>query len=219
MFTGLVEGQGRIQRIEKRGSEAQLWIKPEFPLEEKKVGESLAVNGVCLTVTAWDEQVFSVDVSDETLKRSNLGPLKVGSPVNLERALRLSDRLGGHLVTGHIDGTGRILNKESRNNFLWFRISFPKELRPLIVAKGSIAVDGISLTVNQVRESDFDLTIIPHTAYRTTLGVVQVGQDVNLETDLIGKYVVQFLTQQGGNPEIKGSKIDLGFLKEHGFYK
>jgi riboflavin synthase len=219
MFTGLVEGLGRIQRIEKKGSEAQIWIKPEFTLEEKKVGESLAVNGVCLTVTAWDGQVFSVDVSDETLRRSNLGQLRVQSPVNLERALRLSDRLGGHLVTGHIDGTGKVLSKEKRDNFFRFRISFPKELRSLIVGKGSITVDGISLTVNQVHESDFDLTVIPHTAAQTTLGVVKIGQEVNLETDLIGKYIVQFLMQQGGDPDDKGTKITLGFLKAHGFYK
>jgi riboflavin synthase len=217
MFTGLVEGRGGVQRIEKKGSGARIWIKAEFSLEEKKIGESLAVNGVCLTVTGWDERIFSVDVSDETLKRSNLGRLKIQSPVNLERALRLSDRLGGHLVTGHIDGTGQVLKREDRNQFLGLTISFPEAFRPLIVEKGSIAVDGISLTVNRVGDRDFDLTIIPHTVAQTTLGTVQVGQEVNLETDLIGKYVVQFLIRQGGDPGEKGTRINQEFLKAHGF--
>jgi riboflavin synthase len=217
MFTGLVEGLGRIQRIEKMGPGARIWIRAEFSLEEKRVGESLAVNGVCLTATSWEGPVFSVDASEETLGRSNLGKLTVQSPVNLERALRLGDRLGGHLVTGHIDATGHIGNKEKRGNFLGIRIAFPGALRPLIVAKGSIAVDGISLTVNQVRESDFDLTVIPQTISQTTLGAARVGQEVNLETDLIGKYVVQFLSRQGKDPGAGGTGISQEFLKAHGF--
>lgn len=163
MFTGLVEGQGEILRIEKKRNNALLSIRPEFPWEAGKLGESVSVNGVCLTVTAWRGDSFSVDVSEETLIRSDLGRIRIGDQVNLERALRLTDRLGGHWVTGHIDGTGRIVSKEKRENFLIVRISCSETLRPFLVEKGSIAVDGVSLTVNNVGEKDFDLTIIPHT--------------------------------------------------------
>ncbi len=190
MFTGLVEGQGEVLRIEKERDKALLSIKPGFPWEERNLGESIAVNGVCLTVTAWMGNSFSVDVSEETLTRSDLGGLKVGDRVNLERALRLSDRLGGHWVTGHIDGTGRIVQKEIRESFFLLKISFSDSLRPFIVEKGSIAVDGVSLTVNRVGEKDLDLTIIPHTGAQTTLAEKKIGDEVNLETDLIGKYVV-----------------------------
>lgn len=217
MFTGLVEGQGEIVRVEKRRNKALMWINPEFPWEEKKLGESISVNGVCLTASAWMGETFSLDVSEETLMRSNLGRLKMGDKVNLERALRLSDRLGGHLVTGHIDGVGRVLQKERQEGFFLLKLSLPKSLRPFIVEKGSIAVDGISLTVNRAGEDDFDLTIIPHTAAQTTLDRKKIGEEVNLETDLIGKYVFQFLNRQGDDPPGPKSKVDADFLKEHGF--
>lgn len=217
MFTGLVEGQGEIIRIEKKSNKAILFIKPGFPWEERKPGESVSVNGVCLTATAWMVETFSVDLSEETLVRSDLSKLKVGDRVNLERALRLSDRLGGHWVTGHIDGTGRIQQKEIQENFLLLKISFSKSLRPFIVEKGSIAVDGVSLTVNKVGEKDFDLTIIPYTVAQTTLGRKKIGEEVNLETDLIGKYVYQFLSRQKEGSSERRSKVDEGFLSEHGF--
>lgn len=217
MFTGLVEGQGEIVRVEKKGNKALLWINPEFPWEEKKLGESISVNGVCLTAAAWVGKTVSLDVSEETLLRSNLGRLKMGNKVNLERALRLSDRLGGHLVTGHIDGVGRILQKERQEGFFLLKLSLSKSLRPFVVEKGSIAVDGISLTVNRIGEDNFDLTIIPHTAAQTTLELKKIGEEVNLETDLIGKYVFQFLTRQGEDRPEPKSKVDGDFLKEHGF--
>ncbi len=217
MFTGLVEGQGEIVKVEKKGNKALLWINPEFPWEERILGESISVNGVCLTAAAWMGKTVSLDVSEETLTRSDLGRLKMGDKVNLERALRLSDRLGGHLVTGHIDGVGRILQIERRESFFLLKLSLPKSLRPFIVEKGSIAVDGISLTVNRVGEEDFDLTIIPHTAAQTTLGRKKIGEEVNLETDLIGKYVFQFLNRQGEDRPGQKSKVDANFLKEHGF--
>jgi riboflavin synthase len=217
MFTGLVEGQGEIIRVEKKGNKALIWIKPEFPWEDKKLGESISVNGVCLTAAAWTGNTFSVDVSEETLRRSDLGKLKGGDQVNLERALRLTDRLGGHWVTGHIDGVGRIIQKERQEGFFLLKISSPKSLRPFIVEKGSITVDGISLTVNRIGEEDFDLTIIPHTAARTTLDRKLIGEEVNLETDLIGKYVFQFLSRQDKDQGRPGSKVDNEFLREHGF--
>jgi riboflavin synthase len=216
MFTGLVEGLGRIARIQNKGTEAQLGIVPEFSWSDKKLGESVAVNGVCLTVKGWEEKVFFADVSQETLRHSSLGRLQIKQPVNLERALRLSDRLGGHLVTGHVDGIGRILQKQTRGPFFWFKIEFPDAIRPLIVRKGSITVDGISLTVNDVQEKTFDLTIIPHTLAETTLGGLAEGAEVNLETDIIGKYVYQFLSLQKMEPRT-ASKVDSNFLKEHGF--
>ncbi|OGP51371.1 MAG: riboflavin synthase subunit alpha [Deltaproteobacteria bacterium RBG_13_43_22] len=217
MFTGLVEGQGEILRIEKKRDNALLSIRPGFLWEEKKVGESISVNGVCLTAAVWIGDSFSVDISEETLTRSNLGGLKVGDQVNLERALHLSDRLGGHWVTGHIDGTGRILKKELQESFFSLKISFSKSLRPFIVEKGSIAVDGVSLTVNQVGEKDFNLTIIPHTAAQTTLTRKNIGEAVNLETDLIGKYVYQFLSRKGEDKSMPESKVNERFLREHGF--
>jgi riboflavin synthase len=217
MFTGLVEGQGEVLRIEKKLDRTLLSIKPEFLWEERKLGESIAVNGVCLTVTAWKGNSFAADVSEETLIRSDLGGLKVGDLVNLERALRLSDRLGGHWVTGHIDGTGRIIQKENRAGFFLLKISFSDSLRPFIVEKGSIAVDGVSLTVNGVGEKDLDLTIIPHTGAQTTLVAKKIGDEVNLETDLIGKYIYQFISRRNEDGAQPKSKVNEGFLREHGF--
>ena len=217
MFTGLVEGQGEVLRIEKKRDKALLSIKPGFLWEERKLGESVAVNGVCLTVTAWMGNSFSVDVSEETLTRSDLGKLKVGDQVNLERALRLSDRLGGHWVTGHIDGIGRIVHKEFRESFFLLKVSFPELLRSFIVEKGSIAVDGVSLTVNEVGEKNLGLTIIPHTGALTTLVEKKIGDEVNLETDLIGKYVHQFLSRRNEEDPSPKSKVNEDFLREHGF--
>jgi riboflavin synthase len=181
------------------------------------LGESIAVNGVCLTATSWQDGVFSVDVSGETLSRSTLNLLKIGAGVNLERALRLSDRLGGHLVTGHVDGLGEISRREIRGDFWWIQIAFPENLGLFIVEKGSIAVEGISLTVNKVSGLTFDLILIPHTADRTTLLAKNVGEAVNLETDLIGKYAVHLIKRtrsEGTKPE---SKINADFLARHGF--
>jgi riboflavin synthase len=217
MFTGLVEGQGVVVRVEKKRNNSLLGIRPGFPWEEKLLGESIAVNGVCLTATAWKGEIFSVDVSEETLSRSNLGRLHSGDLVNLERALRLSDRLGGHLVTGHIDGTGRIIEKVLQEQFLLFKISIPQAFRPLIVEKGSIALDGVSLTVNRIGEKEFELTMIPHTAAVTTLGRKKIGEEVNVETDLIGKYVYQFLSSRREDEAEKKSKVDNEFLRKHGF--
>jgi riboflavin synthase len=217
VFTGLIEGRGTVLRLEKKGAGLRPWIKAEFSWPDPRLGESIAVNGVCLTATSWKDGVFSVDVSGESLSRSTLGRLKAGAVVNLERALRLSDRLGGHWVTGHVDGVGEISRREIQGKFLWLRIGFPEHLGPYIVEKGSIAVEGVSLTVNRVSGLTFELTIIPHTADQTTLPEKRAGEAVNLETDLIGKYVVHFLNRtrsEGARPE---SKITADFLAEHGF--
>jgi riboflavin synthase len=217
MFTGLVEGQGGVLRIEKKRDKALLSIQPGFVWEERKLGESVAVNGACLTVTTWRGNSFLADVSEETLTRSNLGKLKVGDQVNLERALRLSDRLGGHWVTGHIDGTGGIVQKEFQESFFLLKVSFPESLRAFIVEKGSIAVDGVSLTVNEVGDKMLGLTIIPHTGALTTLVEKKIGDEVNLETDLIGKYVYQFLSRWKEGDLLPKAKVNENFLREHGF--
>jgi riboflavin synthase len=218
VFTGLIEGRGTVLRLENKGEGLRPWIKAEFAWPDPRLGESIAVNGVCLTATSWKDGVFAVDISEESLSRSTLGRLQAGKFVNLERALRLSDRLGGHLVTGHVDGVGEITQREARGEFLWYRIAFPENLGPFIVEKGSIAVEGVSLTVNRVSGFTFDLTIIPHTADQTTLPAKRGGEAVNLETDLIGKYVVHFLDRTrsaGSRPE---SKITTDFLTQHGFF-
>jgi len=217
VFTGLIEGRGTVLRLEKNGDSLRLWVKAEFPWPDPRVGESIAVNGVCLTATSWKDGVFSVEASGETLSRSTLRLLKTGVGLNLERALRLSDRLGGHLVTGHVDGVGEISRQEIQGDFWRIQIAFPENLGPFIVEKGSIAVEGISLTVNKIAGLTFDLILIPHTAEQTTLLAKKVGEAVNLETDLIGKYAVHLFTRTrsaGAKPE---SKINAEFLTRHGF--
>jgi riboflavin synthase len=216
MFTGLVEGVGEVLRVQPKGPDAVLLIKPPWPLAETVLGESIAVNGACLTVTNTGGGGFSVDVSAESLSRTTLGGLKTGTKVNLERALQLGDRLGGHLVSGHVDCVGTISGKEQVGDSIRFTISIPKEHLLYIVEKGSVTVEGISLTVNQVDGSGFSLNIIPHTMAETTLKLAAKGDSVNIETDLIGKYVARLLNRD--EPQSEGKKgltreqlADLGY--------
>ncbi|QJA06113.1 riboflavin synthase [Thermosulfurimonas marina] len=212
MFTGLVEGLGRVEDLRREGEGALLLIAPPFPAEELSLGESVAVNGACLTVTRIHSGAFEVMVSPETLSRTTLGDLHRGDPVNLERALRLSDRLGGHLVTGHVDGVGRVLERRETGEFLFLRLEAPEEVARYLVEKGSVAVDGVSLTVNRVSGRTFELAIIPHTARLTTLGLRRPGDRVNLEADLIAKYVEKFLSPY------RQRDLSLEFLREKGFF-
>ncbi|MFH1033916.1 MAG: riboflavin synthase [Pseudomonadota bacterium] len=206
MFTGLIEGLGRIQRITPQGLDAVLLVAPPWPLNEAVLGESVAVNGACLTVTNTSGQGFSLDVSAESLSRTTLGRLKAGAMVNLERAMKLGERLGGHLVTGHIDCVGVIARIERVGGSTRITINIPAEHLRLVVEKGSVAIDGISLTVNQVSQAGFSLNIIPHTLEATTLKLVKEGDSVNIETDLIGKYVARLLNR---DEEPQGSPAGL----------
>ncbi len=215
MFTGIIEEIGTIRSIEYGSKSAVLHIQCKTVLQDTKVGDSIAVNGVCLTVTTMDGDGYTADVMAETLDRSSLGDLKRGSHVNLERAMPADGRFGGHIVAGHIDGTGRVQSIRRDDNAVWFRISADPDILKYIVEKGSIAIDGISLTVAKVTSQDFSVSIIPHTYDNTVLAYRQAGDIVNLETDIIGKYVEKLLVP-ADEPE-EESKITMEYLIEHGF--
>ena len=211
MFTGIIEETGVLK--EQNGG--NLVIQADKVLEDVHLGDSIAVNGVCLTVTEFQKNWFRADVMAETLRRSSLGTLKKGSRVNLERAMAANGRFGGHIVSGHIDGTGTVENMQREGNAIWVTISCGAALLRYIAEKGSIAIDGISLTVAEVRENGFRVSIIPHTGEETTLLARRTGDMVNLETDIIDKYVERLMLPQ--EPEEKKIGIDLEFLRENGF--
>ena len=211
MFTGIIEETGVLK--EQNGG--NLVIQADKVLEDVHLGDSIAVNGVCLTVTEFQKNWFRADVMAETLRRSSLGTLKKGSRVNLERAMAANGRFGGHIVSGHIDGTGTVENMQREGNAIWVTISCGAALLRYIAEKGSIAIDGISLTVAEVRENGFRVSIIPHTGEETTLLARRTGDMVNLETDIIAKYVERLMLPQ--EPEENKSGIDLEFLRENGF--
>ncbi len=193
MFTGLIEEVGFIHRVERGGKVAKLAIRAMDTINGLAIGQSIAVDGTCLTVTAVEPSLFEVDLSEETMTRTTLGELRPEDAVNLERPCRPTDRLGGHIVTGHIDGVGAIIELRETGGMWWLSVSYPQALRLLFVEKGSIAVDGISLTIADLTSLSFGVAIIPYTYRHTTLGSKQVGRRVNLETDLLGKYVIRYL--------------------------
>ena len=197
MFTGLIEDVGRIGDLRLQQKSAVLTVKTKLPVRSMARGASVAVNGACLTVVKKGLRSFTVDVSPETLQRTSLETLTVGSMVNLERPMRLADRLGGHLVTGHVDGVGAVAAIEKQGEFTIITFEVPAPLGALLVPKGSVAVDGISLTVNVCRKQRFSVAIIPFTLRHTNLRARRVGDKVNVETDLIGKYVQSFMRQSG----------------------
>jgi riboflavin synthase len=214
MFTGLIEDLGIVRDIHSGADQARLTVATGLPMKELTIGESIAVNGICLTVISFGDGLFTADISPETLRCTSLARLSRGARVNLERALRLSDRLGGHLVTGHVDGLARIVELRQEGNAWHFRFKVEHAVGSLLVSKGSVTIDGISLTVNEVSEDSFSLVVIPHTLTATTLQDRKVGDDVNVETDLIGKYVARFL--QNGDVE-KAQIVTMDVLAKHGF--
>lgn len=213
MFTGIVEEMGTLCSIKKGDKSSILKINAQKVLENTKIGDSIAVNGVCLTVTQLYQDAFEADVMSETLKRSTLGGLFKGNQVNLERAMAAGGRFGGHMVSGHIDGTGSIIKIKKDDNAVWYTVEAEDKLLRYIVEKGSITIDGISLTVAYVGESSFQVSIIPHTQQVTILSTKRMGDAVNLECDMIGKYVEKLLQPR----QEKTERLSEAFLMEHGF--
>jgi len=218
MFTGLIEGMGKVIGVAKSKGDMILRIRPPYEIDECRIGESIAVNGACLTITGLKENDISMDVSGETLNRTTLGNIKQGDSVNLERALKLSDRLGGHLVQGHVDGIGQILKIEKHQRYWLIRVGIDQDLFHYIIEKGSIAIDGISLTINSCQDGYFEVNIIPETARQTTILKRKIGDLVNIETDIIAKYVEKFLLKERfveNSPAPSG--IDRKMLEKLGF--
>ena len=214
MFTGIVEEVGTIRNIKRGQHSAVLTIHAKTVLEETRIGDSIAVNGICLTVTRLFPDGFSADVMHETLNRSSLGKLVSGSAVNLERAMAADGRFGGHIVSGHIDGIGKVAAITRDDNAIWYQIKTDSGILKYIVEKGSVAIDGISLTVAKTDSQSFSVSIIPHTAGATTLSLRKVGDVVNLENDIVGKYIEKFITFEKEKPK---SGITKEFLLKNGF--
>lgn len=212
MFTGLIEAIGKVTSCERRGAAAVLSVTTPLPSSEIAIGDSLSVNGACLTVTAKREKALTFDVSPETLASTTIGNLRSGNSVNLERAMRLGDRMGGHIVTGHIDCIGKIarISETSGNHVLEFNL--PTEHARYLITKGSVAINGISLTVNTVTQAGFSVNIIPLTYSATTLSALKIGEEVNIETDVIGKYVERLTS-----PWKSGGSLSIKTLAENGF--
>ena len=219
MFTGLILGKGTVVEKRASGSGMIFSLESDFDLTDSEEGESIAVNGVCLTAKNIGSRKFTVDVSPESLSRTNLGKLSVGSKVNLERALRLSDRLGGHMVSGHVDAESPVLERKPVGDFVQFTFGIPAGLSKYIIEKGSIGIDGTSLTVNSCDEKTFSIVIIPHTLEVTLMGTLRQGDMVNIEVDLIGKYVEKMLQAEPDNPGKAPEGINPEFLAKHGFMK
>ena len=221
MFTGIIEALGTIAEIRPVGQGKRLSLDADFILDRTKIGDSISVSGACLTVVGIKGLRFEVDISPESLAKTTLGRAKIGDRVNLERALRLTDRIDGHLVSGHIDGMGTIKQKTMIGNSIIVKIEVPGPLIRYMITKGSIAVDGISLTINNCDRNSFDVSVIPHTAKMTTLGLCKIGDFVNLETDMIGKYVERFVAERPYSDiaEKTDTSVDMQFLEKTGFIR
>ena len=220
MFTGIIESLGNIKMIRSSGHRGKRFaIEADINLDGTDIGESIAVNGACLTVVEIGGKRFEVDVSPETLEKTTLGNARAGERINIERAMRLSDRLDGHLVSGHIDGVGTITGKKVAGNAVVITFGIPVSISRYVIKKGSVAVDGVSLTVNNCDEGWFEVSIIPHTARLTTMGIKGEGGFVNIETDMIGRYVERFVELQADDYKKKDvkSSIDMAFLAKTGY--
>ena len=218
MFTGIIQAIGRIESIEDKGGDARFWINTgKLDMADVQLGDSIAMNGVCLTAIDLKASAYCADVSGETLSLTTLKELKQGSAVNLEKALTPTTRLGGHLVSGHVDGLGKVISRYDDARSVRFVIEAPKALAKYIAMKGSITVDGVSLTVNKVEGAQFELNIVPHTLQETIMGQYRAGTAVNLEVDLIARYLERLVL--GDKAAEPGSRITEAFLAEHGFLK
>ncbi len=220
MFTGIIEGLGTVTGVKAAGLGRRLVITADFKLDELAIGDSIAVNGACLTAAAIRAETFEADLSPETISRTTFSKVKIGDRVNLEKALRMSDRLGGHLVSGHIDGVGTLISRESEANAIILNFAVPEAVSRYLIPKGSVAVDGISLTVNYCNQEHFGVSIIPHTLQKTTLGLKKIGDAVNIEIDMIAKYVERFVETAGRGHAVesrKKSAIDKELLLKTGF--
>lgn len=216
MFTGIIEEIGMIEQIKQSGDAIVMTIQSNKLLHDVQLGDSIAVNGVCLTVTSFDKSRFTVDLMPETVRNTSLRQLTRGSKVNLERAMAAGGRFGGHFVSGHVDGIGEIVKKDPQHNAIYYHIKTDKSLMKYILLKGSIAIDGTSLTVFGVTEDTFTISIIPHTLSETIIGTKGPGDIINIECDMIGKYIEQFIFQRF-NQEGSKSTITTSFLEDHGF--
>lgn len=216
IFTGIIEELGVVKSIAINGASGCITIKARKVLEGTKLGDSIAVNGTCLTVTSINSDGFSADVMAETVRRTSLSQVGKGDMVNLERAMALNGRFGGHIVSGHIDGTGTITKYKKEENAIWVTIKVPEEILDLIVEKGSICIDGISLTVATVSDRDFQVSIIPHTAKETTLIQKKVGSLVNLENDIVGKYIKKFMDNKQESQSKRESGLTMEMLEKYG---
>lgn len=216
IFTGIIEELGVVKSIAINGASGCITIKAQKVLEGTQLGDSIAVNGTCLTVTSINSDGFSADVMAETVRRTSLSQVGKGDLVNLERAMILNGRFGGHIVSGHIDGTGTITKYTKEENAIWVTIKAPEEILDLIVEKGSICIDGISLTVATVSDRDFQVSIIPHTAKETTLIHKKVGSLVNLENDIVGKYIEKLMENKQEEKSKKASGLTMEMLEEYG---
>nr|WP_320024055.1 riboflavin synthase [uncultured Acetobacterium sp.] len=220
MFTGIIEEVGQITAVIKGQRSSQLWLQGAVIMDDLKLGDSVAVNGVCLTVSQLSGNKWMADVMSETLRRSNLGDLKGGSAVNLERAMPANGRFGGHMVAGHIDGTGHIIQITKDDNAVIFEIEASQKILRYIIEKGSIAIDGISLTVIDMTAGSFKVSVIPHTVKQTILGIRKAGDPVNLENDLVGKYIESLLLNPAtktDRSQEKSGGLTIDFLTEAGF--
>lgn len=216
MFTGIIEEIGKVVSVQKGQRSSRLYIRGDNIFNDLKKGDSIAVNGVCLTVCSFQNKIFTADVMSETLSRSSLGSLKSGTNVNLERAMSINARFGGHIVSGHIDGTGIINNLRQDDNAVWATVTTSEKIMRYIVEKGSISIDGISLTVVKTDSDSFQVSIIPHTVSSTTLTGKSIGETVNLEVDIIGKYIERFLAVDKSK-QADQDKITMNFLTKNGF--
>ena len=217
MFTGLIEEIGQIKAIERGAKSIRLSISANKIMDDVKLGDSIATNGICLTVVSFNSAGFTADVMPETMSRTSFGALGVGSNVNLERAVRVGDRLGGHMVSGHVDGLGEIVGQEKDDNAIWVSIAAPKNILKYVIEKGSIAIDGISLTVAYVDEKVFKVSIIPLTQDDTTLTSKKAGEKVNLECDMTAKYIEKFMFHREEEEKSEKSDISMDFLRDNGF--